>query len=131
MRGVKHPDELKAQVIASLLAGASVGETATSLSIPKQTVSEYKTQIPEDVLSQIRSKKGERLDDLVYQCLIGNLETLYDQAMVAREPDYIRKQPAGELATLYGVMADKTIRLLAATTNPANLPRQLEDGAAT
>ena len=130
MRGKEHPDDVKAQVTAALLAGASVTEVSQQLDIPHQTVSRYRAQIPEGQLGELGRKKGERLDDLVYQCLVRNLQTLDKQAEIASDADYIRKQPAGELATLYGVMADKTIRLLAATTNPANIPKQLEPAGA-
>lgn len=127
MRGRKLPDDTQAKVIASLLAGSSVTEVAKELELSHQTVSDYRKSIPEDVFGEIRRKKGERLDDLVYQCLIRNLETMDKQSEIVSEREYVIKQPAGELATLYGVMADKTIRLLAATTNTTFAePRQLE-----
>lgn len=130
MRGKKHPDDVRAKVTAALLAGASVTEVSEELNLPHQTVSRFRSEIPEGKLSELGRKKGERLDDLVYQCLVRNLQTLDKTAETVSDADYIRKQPAGELATLYGVMADKTIRLLAATTNPGNLPRQLEPATA-
>lgn len=125
MKGKAHPPEVKAKVIASLLAGATVMEIARELKIPHRSVSNYKKEIPDTELAELGRKKGERLDDLVYQCLITNLETLHKQAVVVREKEYILKQPADQLATLYGVMADKTIRLLAATTGSASF-KQLE-----
>lgn len=125
MRGQAHPQELKAKVIALLLAGATVMEISRELDIPHRSVSNYKKEIPENQLAELSRKKGARLDDLVYQCLITNLETLNEQAEIVREKEYILKQPADQLATLYGVMADKTLRLLAATTGSANF-RQLE-----
>jgi len=128
MRGRKHPDDLKAKVIALLLAGATVMEVARDLKIPHRSVSNYKKEIPENQLAELSRKKGERLDDLVYQCLITNLGTLNIQAETVREREYILKQPADQLATLYGVMADKTLRLLAATTGAAGL-KQLEAGS--
>src|SRR5688572_606287 len=129
MRGKKLDEDLQAKVIASLMAGSTVTEVAKALDLPHTTVSEYRKTIPEDVFVEIRRKKGERLDDLVYQCLIRNLETMAQQSEIVSEREYVIKQPAGELATLYGVMADKTIRLLAATTNAGFAePRQLEAG---
>lgn len=130
MKGKAHPQEVKAKVIALLLAGATVMEVAAELSLSHQTISNYKREIPDNQLSELGRKKGERLDDLVYQCLITNLETLHEQAVTVREKEYILKQPADQLATLYGVMADKTIRLLAATTGSASF-RQLEGASPT
>jgi transposase-like protein len=130
MKGKAHPQEVKARVIALLLAGATVMEVAAELDLSHQTISNYKREIPDDKLGELGRKKGERLDDLVYQCLITNLETLHQQAVTVREKEYILKQPADQLATLYGVMADKTIRLLAATTGGGNL-KQLEAASTT
>jgi transposase-like protein len=128
MKGKAYPDETKAKIIAALLAGATVSEISQDFDIPQQSISNYKKTIPPDALSELGRKRGERLDDLVYQVLIRNLRTLNKQAEIASEADYIRKQPADQLATLYGVMADKTIRLLAATTGGG--PKQLEAGNA-
>lgn len=126
MRGKKHSDDLQARVMAALLAGAGVVEIARELNLPHNTVSNYKSQIPEDKLDELRHKKGARLDDLVYDYLTQNLETLRAQSKAVSDEKYIQKQPAGELATLHGVMADKTIRLLEVTTNTTIAARQLE-----
>jgi transposase-like protein len=116
MRGRKVPDDMQARVMAALLVGAGVVEIARELGLPHQTVSDIKNTIPEDKLGEIRRKKGERIDDLVYDYLVQNLETLRAQAKAVSNESYIQKQPAGELATLHGVMADKTVRLLEVTT---------------
>jgi transposase-like protein len=129
VKGKKHPDEVRAKAIALLLVGCTVMEVANELQLSHQTISNYKREIPEDKLGELGRKKGERLDDLVYQCLITNLETLNQQAVIVREPEYILKQPADQLATLYGVMADKTLRLLGAATNASIPNREIGPGA--
>jgi hypothetical protein len=101
-------------------------EIAREMDLPQSTVSTYKAEIPEDKFDTLRYKKGARLDDLVYDYLVQNLETLRAQSKAASDESYIHKQPAGELATLHGVMADKTIRLLEVTTRNPNPARQLE-----
>lgn len=127
MRGRKHPDETKAKVLAALLAGAGVVEIARELNLPHSTVTDYKSALPEDKIGELRQKKGARLDDLVYDYLIQNLETLRAQSKAVSDEGYIHKQPAGELATLHGVMADKTIRLLEVATGRIP-PRELPAG---
>ena len=124
MRGKKLTDDTQAKVMAALLVGAGVVEIARELNLPHQTVSDIKRTIPEDKLGEIRQKKGERIDDLVYDYLVQNLETLRAQAKAVSSESYIQKQPAGELATLHGVMADKTVRLLEVTTGRIP-PREL------
>ncbi len=127
MRGKPHKPDLKARVVAALMSGGGVVEVAEAFNLPKQTVTTYKSGIPTDMLEQIRRKKGERLDELIYQCMVSNLEALDKQAKVVANETYIKKQRADSLAVLYGVIADKTIRLLEATTG-ATAPRQLEAG---
>jgi hypothetical protein len=45
---------------------------------------------------------------------VAGLETLEAQARAFRDPAYLARQPAGELAVLHGVLADKLIRILSA-----------------
>lgn len=125
MRGRAHSDETKAKVIAALLAGCGVVEIAREMNIPHNTVSDYKKEIPEEKFDELRRKKGERLDDLVYDYLVQNLETLRAQSKAVSDESYINQQPAGEMATLHGVIADKTIRLLEVTTSPSTSSQQL------
>ncbi len=49
---------------------------------------------------------------LVARYLEAGLETLIAQHDVIRDPEWIRKQPAGELAVLRGVEADKIVKIL-------------------
>lgn len=113
-RGKAHPDTVKAQVIAALLLGGGVMEIASELGLPHSTVSTYKAQIPDDKLDEFRRKKGERLDEMVYEYAVATLTALAAQARTASDPGYLRRQPAGSLAILHGVMSDKIVRLLEA-----------------
>lgn len=114
MRGKKHSDEVQAQVMAALLAGQGVSEVATQYKLDKSIVSRLKSRIPADKLQQVATKKGEEIESLLFGYLTETLTTLKEQAVIAREREYVIKQPAGELAVLHGVMADKSIRLLEA-----------------
>src|ERR1043165_4338797 len=113
MRGRKHSDEVRAQVMASLLAGQGVTEVASQYNLDASVVSRWKSAIPSDQLQVVATKKGERIDHLLFEYLTETLVTLKEQTILARERDYVTKQPAGELAVLHGVMADKAVRLLA------------------
>lgn len=114
MRGKSHPDELRAQVMASLLAGQGVSEVADQYSLDLSVVSRWRKAIPNDKLQLLASKKSEELEGLLFKYLTQTLKTLTIQSEVASEREYILKQPAGEFAVLHGVMADKSIRLLEA-----------------
>ena len=75
-------------------------------------------------------KKG--IDELVSDYLSELFITLRAQTRVVANPKYIFKQPAGELAVLHGVMADKAIRILeaSAAAKPLEAPVRSEAPAA-
>lgn len=114
MRGKRHPDELRVQVMASLLAGQGVGEVAAEYNLDMSVVSRWKSSIPDSQLQVIATKKGNEIEGLLFKYLTTTLNTLTAQAEIAGEREYCLKQPAGEFAVLHGVMADKSIRLLEA-----------------
>lgn len=114
MRGKRHSDEIRAQVMASLLAGQGVSEVASQYNLDISVVSRWKAAIPDDQLQVLASKKGEQIETLLFDYLVTTLQSLKNQAEIAGEREYITKQPAGEFAVLHGVMADKSIRLLEA-----------------
>jgi transposase-like protein len=100
--------------MAALLAGQGVKEVATAYNLDMSVVSRWRSALPGDQLQAIATKKGDRIESLLFEYLTETLTTLKEQARLARASDYVNKQPAGELAVLHGVMADKAIRLLEA-----------------
>jgi hypothetical protein len=121
-----HSQEVKAQVMAALLAGQGVGEIAEQYSLPKSTVSTWKAELGDAQSEQIRTKKSERLDELIYEYLAANLAALREQVEVASDPAYIKRQSADNLAVLHGVMADKAIRILDAAERAGATAQQPE-----
>lgn len=113
-RGKKHGDQIQAQVMASLLAGQGVSEIAAEYNLPESTVREWRSSLTPEQFAEVRAKKGAQVETLLFDYLVQILTTLKAQAAVASEREYIIEQPAGELAVLHGVMADKGIRLLEA-----------------
>jgi transposase-like protein len=130
MRGRKHPDDLRAQVMASLLAGQGVSEVAAQYELDISVVSRWKSAIPSEQLQVVASKKSEEIEGLLFKYLTQTLKTLTIQSEVASEREYILKQPAGEFAVLHGVMADKSIRLLEAIHRANESARTQSESAA-
>jgi len=114
MRGKNHSPEVRAQVMAALLAGQGVMEVASQYNLDASVVSRWKKTLPDAQLQVVASKKGEQLEALLFDYLTETLITLKEQATLVREREYVIKQPAGDLAVLHGVMADKAVRLLEA-----------------
>lgn len=129
MRGKKHSDEVQAQVMAALLAGQGVAEIAEQYQIPDSTVSDLRKRSEAEFGELRRKTKGEQLEALLFNYLTTTLNTLKCQSEIVGEREYVVKQPAGELAVLHGVMADKMVRLLEAAER-AKLPSVEPSGVA-
>lgn len=67
--------------------------------------------------------EGELIAPLATNLLVKSLVTLTIQMEQFGDKDWLAQQSAGELAVLYGVLNDKTVRLLAAMQR-AELPAQ-------
>lgn len=104
-----YSEEVKAQVMAALLAGQSVGQVCKAYNLPYKTVWSWKKQTP-----GFSDPKREIIGELVIEYLHANLITLKAQAEFFRDTNWLKQQPASELAVLHGVCADKGIRLLEA-----------------
>ena len=109
--------------MAALLSGQSVTEVAAQFNLGKATVSRWRSTISLERLEQIGTEKTENLERLLMNYVRQNLKTLTAQSEVAGRASYIEKQPASELAVLHGVMADKTVRILAAF-EPSEVPAE-------
>lgn len=117
-KGKPIPSEVRAQVMAALLTGQGVCEVARSFQLPDSTVSRIKKTIDPkqlaDVGRQLEEKKRFDFQARMLEFLDDNLKTLQAIAKEAARPEYIQKQPASELAVLYGVIADKSFRIAGA-----------------
>ena len=136
-----YSQERVAEALAALdLNGGNVKRTALQLEIPRTTLIMWRDtvgKVPDTSKREARVEAHEnqwtRIGNLYCEYLEANLRAGVAQALIASEPDYLRKQPAGELAILHGVMQDKA-RLLGQSMEHAALERQrlqLEAGAIT
>ena len=109
-------EDVKAQIIAALLAGGAVNEVARKYRLDKSTVSRIRAGLSPEALQQVATEKRVRIDDILLECMQSNLEALKRIADASSERDYIRDQPAESVAVLYGQIAGVTIRLLEAAS---------------
>ena len=115
-RGVKtaYSSATKAAAMAALLAGQAIPEVARAYSLPLDTVKSWRQRMRKGAKAgapDAPTNKAE-VGELLLGYLHTNLATLKAQAEVFADPTWLRKQDAGELAVLHGVMTDKAIRLL-------------------
>lgn len=112
MAKTEYEVTVKAAVMAALLAGQSISSVAQEYQIPRGTVCKWSASMRRTQADGI-TKKPE-IGDLLTRYLEANLQALAKQMEVFSDVDWLKKQPASELAVLHGVMADKSIRLLEA-----------------
>lgn len=110
-----YSEELKASVMAALLAGQSISEIAKEYNIPEGTVKSWKSrQLNGETVALVATEKREIIGELLLGYLSELLVTLKKQVVIFRDEDWLKQQSASEVAVLHGVIADKGIRLLEA-----------------
>jgi len=115
-----YSESIKAQALAALLAGQAPATVAATFNIPIGTLKSWKSrQLNGSAVAVVATEKRERIGALLLEYLEEGLTTLRDQMKVFRDTDWLKTQPAQELAILHGVIADKQIRLLEALVDPA------------
>ena len=115
----QHSDELKAQVIAALLAGQGVCEVAREYRLSKGLVSEWKRRSLGGS-EQFGTQKRRELGELVGVYLETLLKTVTTQLEVFSNETWLRQQSASDAAVLHGVLVDKGLRLLEAAERAAD-----------
>jgi transposase-like protein len=115
MRGVAHPDELRAQVVAAVIAGATISQAARQYGLSKQTVSRW---VAEAGVGTLGTESGARedgttLEELLLDLVAEHAITLRAELQAAARPDWLEKQSAADLAQLVVAQRDTLIRLLA------------------
>jgi transposase-like protein len=128
-RGVPHSPELRAQVVAAVLAGTTVAQAAVQFGVNKSLVSRWAAQGLQPIATEqrARARDPETLEELLFDLVATNLQTLRLQLQAATRPDWLEKQSAAELAQLVAAERDTVLRLLAGLRpavdhNPAGLP---------
>lgn len=113
----QYPDELKASVMASLLMGQSIHIVAEKYNIPKGTVARWASTERNAMRGDsmmVNGDQRERVGHLIIDNVEAMLETTKEMMDVFKDKDWLKEQSASEVAVLFGVIADKTYRLLEA-----------------
>lgn len=113
----KITNEIKAEIIASLIGGLGTREIARNLSISPAAVHKIKVELEEKDPKLLPENCQPLIEDLLINSLkihLGALETI---ARVAQDETYIRSNSAGQVADLHKQLTDWSIQLLSAA-NP-------------
>jgi transposase-like protein len=126
-RGVPHPPELRAEVIAAVLAGTSIAQAALQFGLSKSLVSEWASA--DLSVRTVRTEKSVDLELLIRRYLDAGFRAMISQAEVFSDPDYCRRQDADKLAIAHGVLGDKLAGVAATAQALGLLGVPLEDDA--
>ena len=113
MQRRKYSDDVKAEVMAALLAGQGVRTIAEERDIPRSTLRRWQQKANGQLGSQVQAN-ADRIAGLIATYLEESLQTLTEQLRQFRDLDWIKKQGAAESSLLHGVLFDKAIRILEA-----------------
>lgn len=113
---LKVTSETKAAVLAALLEGQAASKVAADYKLPEGTVRSWRSRMQRDAspLTDVATEKRDEIGGLLMEMLRENLVTLRTQAVFARTESWLNLQSAADVAVLYGVITDKTVRLLEA-----------------
>ncbi len=111
--GKPHPPEKKAAALAALASGESVRAVAQRLGLSRTTVAMWRDAAGLNEPAAVVHEKRQALGEQVYELIEDSIRTLRVQLRVAADESWLKQQSAGELAVFHGVIADKTVRLLA------------------
>ena len=115
-----YPDDVKAAVMAALLTGQSAAIIAEEYKIPAGTVRAWAHRAREAVDTEPVATQKTEIGNKLLDYISASLDTLKKQVEVFGDTDWLKKQPASEVAVLHGVIADKAIRLLEALAERAD-----------
>src|SRR5687768_5293899 len=107
----RHSEETRSAVLAALLEGQGVLSIARTMNLPKSTVSNIKKELSRSELQGIDSDRQERLTDLIENHLRASLNAAGAIAEHVTDLEWLSGQNAADLAVLYGVLTDKSIRI--------------------
>lgn len=113
-RGKAISDEVRAQVIAELLAGAGVSEVSRKLKLAHATVSRIKSTITPKKLDEVGRETADKMDVMICSYLEKNLAAMGAICDVASDASYLRRHSPSQLAGLHEELSSKAFQLIEA-----------------
>ena len=120
----EYTPEVKAAVMAALLAGQSASSIAKEFGIPRGTVISWQARKAQPIIEGVASdasvasqKKQDQINELVLDLLIAQLQSQISMAQHAGDKRWLTLQEASAVAMLMGVGNDKVFRMLQALNN--------------
>jgi transposase-like protein len=113
-QGVRYSPAIRAQVLAAILAGKSIGESARLAGVTPMTASRWVRQDVRIVTArEARDRQEQSLVSHILGLAVDNIEATRAQLRHASDPEWLQQQTAAQMARLHAAESDMLIRLLA------------------
>jgi transposase-like protein len=110
--------EVKAAVMAALLAGQSVCSVAKEYNLPKGTVSSWRQRMQRPAGVEGVATCHEEISALLLELVQAQLKgAILRETTVMVDVDYLKSQNVADVAALHGGAEDRTVRMLEAFGN--------------
>jgi hypothetical protein len=107
-------EHLTADIISYYLAGKTIPETMNDLGVAEGMVIRVRANVPPEIRELFTRAKTNELRSLIEDGVRAQLLALRKIVEVTNDEVWIKSQRAPELATFFGVVSDKTTRVLIA-----------------
>ena len=107
-----YDPQTKAAALAALATGDSLNGVARRMGIPKTTLIRWRDVAGVPRPDQTGLQKKQELGEQLFGYLQESITTLGFLVRFTRDESWLKKQSAADVAVLYGVLADKTVRIL-------------------
>ena len=111
MSSITHSSETKARALAALLMGERPAVISRNLGVPEGTVRSWKCRLKKQPDATLKKRGSIAFGELLMEHLETSLHSLIAQSKQMADPEWIHRQPAGELAVLFGILFDRTMRV--------------------
>lgn len=108
-----------AKVIHLTYIGQSLHFIADETGLSLSTIHRIRKGIPEEILKQHEIIEQNEIGKLIMEGLKANLEATQRIVEVTKDEVWLKAQRAPELGTFYGIISDKTVRILSAMERAA------------
>lgn len=118
-------EDIKNDVIAMIVAGEKPADIVRATGVSFATVTRYKQSLPQEVWDKLSEEKYLRLQDKITDHLESSLDAMSGILQQFDDESWRSTQDAQGLATAYGIIADKSVRIIEGI-EAANLHRENE-----
>lgn len=107
-------EKVVSMTLALWMIGTPISQIQETVGISHVTVNRIINNLPAEDRARFVQSKTNEVSVLIQEHLTSSLKALIKIVKVTDDEDWLKLQRAPELATLFGVVSDKTVRLLAA-----------------